>query len=336
MSSAKPGEPIDAVVTWVDGDDPRHQQKLETYLGWRARKRPKAAAKTRYADRGELEYCIASLLRFAPWLRYIFIVTDEQVPGFVGRLPAAAIDRIRVVDHKVIFRDMADSLPTFNSLSIETLLWRIPGLADNFVYFNDDCFLIKPVAPEVFFKSDKVVLRGTFRSLVKSTLKRKLKRMMGMGRPTRRTLQSETASLAGAEDRYLDVGHIPHPMRVSTFRDCFAKHPERMRRNASYPLRHVRQFWPVALANHLELRHDAAEISPLPEALYLSSTSDVEDIESLIEAETRPECKFLCAQSLDNASDAFMRLWIAWMDRIIGRLQPDSDRVDERPPVRDC
>lgn len=323
MCSEQTDGPIDAVVTWVDGDDPQHRQKLEAYLGRRARRRPKAAAETRYADRGELEYCVASLLRFAPWLRYIFIVTDAQRPGFLGRLPAEVSDRVRLVDHTEIFRGMAEGLPTFNSLSIETVLWRIPGLAENFIYFNDDCFLIKPVVASEFFDQGKVVLRGTFRPMIQPSVRRMLKRFIGLGRPTRRTLQSETAGLVGLEEHYLDVGHIPHPMRVSTFRDYSREHPQQMRRNAAYPLRHVRQFWPIALANHLEIRHHSAEISAYPESLYLNSKSGLRDMALLQDAEQRPECKFLCAQSLDNASQEFMASWMDWMDRHVGRFQDD-------------
>lgn len=313
-------EPIDAVVTWVDGEDPVHEKKLESYLGRRAKKRPKAAAKTRYADRGELEYCIASLIHFAPWLRRIYIVTDEQTPGFLETVDPELAQRVSVVDHKVIFQDFHRNLPTFNSLSIETMLWRIPGLADNFIYFNDDCFLIKSVEPENFFNDDGVVLRGTFRSPVRQRPMRKIARLMGRGRPTRRTLQSEAAALAGVADQYLDVDHIPHPMRVSTFRDYFAEHPEQLGRNSSFPLRDVRQFWPIALANHLELKHQSAQISSLPKSLYLSASAGTCDKKALTSVEENPDCKFLCAQSLDNVSDEFLSFWKAWMDKTVGRL----------------
>lgn len=318
-------EPIDAVVTWVDGDDPDHERKLEAYLGWRAKRRPKAAARTRYADRGELEYCIASLIRFAPWLRHIFIVTDEQTPGFMKCLPSTIADRVSVVDHKVIFRDFSNSLPTFNSLSIETMLWRIPGLSNNFIYFNDDCCLVKEVKPEDFFNDGAVVLRGTFRPIVKRQPFKQLKRLFGKGRPTRRTLQSEAAEMAGIRERFLDVDHIPHPMRVSTFRDFYAQYPRKLQRNASYPLRSVRQFWPIALANHLEINKKTASISATPESLYLSSFAGTDDIDRLVEIEGRPECKFLCAQSLDNANDEFMDFWKSWMDRIVGRIPRASN-----------
>lgn len=42
-------------------------------------------------------------------------------------------------------------LPTFSSQPIELNLHRINGLAERFVYFNDDMFLLRPVKRELFF-----------------------------------------------------------------------------------------------------------------------------------------------------------------------------------------
>lgn len=320
MCSQKTDQPIDAVITWVDGDDPAHRSKLEACLGRRSQRRPRAAARTRYANSGELEYCIASLLRFAPWLDHIYIVTDNQKPDFLGAIPQPLANRISVVDHKTIFDGFTNKLPTFNSLAIETMLWRIPGLSENFIYLNDDVFLIKPVAPADFFTSNKVVLRGTLRSRETRRLTSRLARGFGKGRPTIRALQSDAAGYAGLTDQYLDVEHIPHPMRVSTLRDYFAEHPRQLQSNAAFRFRDVRQFWPIALANHLEIKQGNAEFSQLPSSQYLSSSADVGDMAMLLEAEENANCKFLCAQSLDNASEEFMKLWRSWMDRNIGRL----------------
>ena len=45
-------------------------------------------------------------------------------------------------------------LPTFSSHVIELNLHRIQDLSENFVYFNDEVFLIKETKPEDFFKKD--------------------------------------------------------------------------------------------------------------------------------------------------------------------------------------
>jgi len=86
-------------------------------------------------------------------------VTDDQQP-VLAPMSAGEDAKIRIVDHRAIFAGYEDALPTFNSLSIETMLWRIPGLADHFLYFNDDVFLTAPVTPSDFFSADGPVLRG--------------------------------------------------------------------------------------------------------------------------------------------------------------------------------
>jgi hypothetical protein len=54
------------------------------------------------------------------------------------------------------------------------LLWRIEGLADRFLYFNDDMMFVGPVEPTDFFSSQgKVVLRGRWSKLERGARKRK-------------------------------------------------------------------------------------------------------------------------------------------------------------------
>ncbi len=75
----------------------------------------------------------------APWIRTIYIVTASQVPVWLN----TAHPRVRIIDHKELFPDPAAQLPTFNSLAIESVLHRIPGLSEYFLYFNNDgsCFV---------------------------------------------------------------------------------------------------------------------------------------------------------------------------------------------------
>ena len=58
--------------------------------------------------------------------------------------------RLRIVSHEEYIPPQY--LPTFNSNVIELWLHRIPELAEQFVLFNDDMYLIAPVASEDFFQ----------------------------------------------------------------------------------------------------------------------------------------------------------------------------------------
>ncbi|MFJ9181218.1 stealth family protein [Streptomyces sp. NPDC102360] len=136
--------PVDAVYTWVDGSDPQWQRRRAAAVG--EPYHPEAANAARYLSRDELRYSLRSLHLYAPWIRNIFIVTDQQVPSWLNTVHS----KINVVDHRDIFTDAA-ALPTFNSHAIESQLHHIEGLAEHFLYFNDDVFLGRPALPQDFF-----------------------------------------------------------------------------------------------------------------------------------------------------------------------------------------
>ncbi|MEV6834763.1 stealth family protein [Streptomyces sp. NPDC051133] len=136
--------PVDAVYTWVDGDDPAWQQRKAQAKGevYHA----ESASDARFISRDELRYSVRSLHLFAPWIRTIHIVTDDQVPAWLRE----DVPGIRIATHREIFRDRS-VLPVFNSHAIESQLHHIEGLSEHFLYFNDDMFIGRPVAPHAFF-----------------------------------------------------------------------------------------------------------------------------------------------------------------------------------------
>lgn len=138
--------PVDVVITTVDGSDPAWQEKFNTML---ERGSKSALAKTtnsgRYSSHDELRFLLRSLYYYAPYVRTIHLVTDSQKPAWLD------IDdpRINLVDH----RDIIDAkyLPTFNSDAIESCLWKIPGLSERFLYFNDDILLTSLTSESTFY-----------------------------------------------------------------------------------------------------------------------------------------------------------------------------------------
>ncbi|WP_232678910.1 stealth conserved region 3 domain-containing protein [Nocardioides sp. R-C-SC26] len=139
--------PVDVVYTWVDGSDETWDEarraRLAAITGTAQRR--ESSGRARFLDRGELRYSMRSLHLFAPWVRRIHLVTAGQRPAWLD------VDHpmINLVDHRDILP--ADALPTFNSHAIETALHRIEGLAEHFVYLNDDFLFGRPVRPESFF-----------------------------------------------------------------------------------------------------------------------------------------------------------------------------------------
>jgi hypothetical protein len=318
---------IDAVITWVDGADPTHRDKLDAWLAQSGRKRPPGADRTRFNDAGEIDYCIRSILRFAPWFRRIHIVVDGQTPTILDRLrDSEHAARFNIVDHREIFRGFEQHLPTFNSRSIITMLWRIEGLAENFVYFNDDMFLLRDVRPEDFFRDGKVVQRGLWRMQAGKTWPSRalawLKRLRGSRENKVGNLESQqmSARIAGFEDRYYRLYHNPYPMRCSTLRTFFAEHPELLESNSSYRLRSNDQFKTEAVATHLEFTHDGAIVD---NSLHVVQLKPSEQLPARVRrkitsADADTGAAFVCVQSLEMAPESMQREIVEWLQRRIG------------------
>jgi len=136
---------IDMVYTWVDGSDPAWQADFRHWIEATQGAVPESAFDpARFRSRDELRYSLRSVWAYCGWVRNIYVVTSGQVPAWLDDHP-----RIRVVPHSEILPPHA--LPTFNSHAIESALHRIDGLAEHFIYLNDDFFIGRPVRPEVFF-----------------------------------------------------------------------------------------------------------------------------------------------------------------------------------------
>ena len=144
--------PVDAVYKWVDGSDVKwlgnKKRALEESGGRYQAKGVSGVG--RFRDNGELKYSLRSVARFAPWIRKVFIVTDDQVPDWID----TSNPRVEIVDHKDIFESR--HLPCFSSRAINLRLHHIDGLSERFLSFDDDFFLGRPTSVSDFFhKSGK-------------------------------------------------------------------------------------------------------------------------------------------------------------------------------------
>lgn len=144
-------KPIDFVLLWVDGSDPVWLQKKIEYQKKENKAGYDASAK-RYRDYGLLKYWFRAVEKYAPWVHKVFLVTDGQVPEWLNR----EYPRLVCVDHRDYIP--AEYLPTFSANPIELNLHRIAGLSEQFVFFNDDMFLMQEVKPEFFFRNGMPVL----------------------------------------------------------------------------------------------------------------------------------------------------------------------------------
>jgi Stealth protein CR2, conserved region 2/Stealth protein CR1, conserved region 1 len=324
---------IDAVITWVDGADPKHAAKLNTYLESLGGRPPRAASKTRFHDSGELDYCVTSILKFAPWIRTIFIVTDDQIPSLMEEIKGTEYqDRIQIIDHKTIFKGYENCLPTFNSSSILNMLWRIPGLAEHFIFFNDDFVIVRPVYPEDFFRDDKVVLRGQWFSLLGDRMLERIKKLnpyfgikedQSKARPGHRERQKMAAMLLGYRRRYFRLPHNPHAWRVSTQRKFFEESPSVLAENICYPLRSPNQYVVEALAAHLEFKKGDALVDNNRKNVQLKPAEQfyLRIKYKLAQANRNNKYIFCCVQSIESASSEKQKLIFSWLDERVGCLK---------------
>ena len=135
---------IDFVILWVDGNDPAWLEEKNIY---QSKKKDDSNTVNRYRDWNLLPYWFRAVEQFSPWVRKIHFVTWGHVPTFLN----IEAPKLHIVRHKEFIP--SEYLPTFSSHAIEMNIHRIPGLAENFVYFNDDMFLLRPFEKEDFFRN---------------------------------------------------------------------------------------------------------------------------------------------------------------------------------------
>ena len=141
--------PFDIVVTWVDPDDPDWRNAYDRYRRSVPTQDDRSVGFGRYRDLGLLRYAIRAVFRNASWFRTLHLVTAGHTPDWLD----LAHPKINLVCHDQIFSD-TETLPTFNSVAIESQLHRIPGLSERFLYINDDVLILRQTRSSDFFGGD--------------------------------------------------------------------------------------------------------------------------------------------------------------------------------------
>ena len=303
---------IDLVIAWVDGDDPKLKKKRQSYQKT-TQVASDAVSATRFASNNEIYFNVASILKYVPFCRYIYIVSDEQQPKFIEEFAAQGIcakDKIRIIDHKQIFAGYEQFLPTFNTRSIETMLCNIPGLSDYFIYLNDDFFFNQPAQIEDFLNDGKMVVYGHWRSSLplkaKLDYRKTLQKLVGKPvQPKHAIAQMLGAQLAGM-NKFFEIHHYPHIVDKNILRNFLLSQPPLLAKQIQYKFRDVEQFNPISLMNHLKIKQGEVTLKPEIAINYLK---DERSVDSFIKGLQDPEIKYGCIQSMDQLpSDEFSKV----------------------------
>lgn len=160
--------PVDMVMTYVDPHDAGWRQRaralhqeLKQRMGPLGRlyhepaREPDPLDPALEGDRDEGYYAVHTATLFMPWLRHVWILTQRpHTPRWLPRDGVVNGVPVSVVHHDEVFDSTLHALPTFNSYMIEAHMHRIPGLAEHFIYFNDDFFVARPLRRSALFADD--------------------------------------------------------------------------------------------------------------------------------------------------------------------------------------
>ena len=137
-----PNTPIDIVLPWVNGDDPKWQEEKSKYDNMHIN------SNIRFQSWDNLQFIFRGIEKFMPWVHKIFFITWGHLPEWLD----TSNEKLQIVKHSEYIP--LQYLPTFNSNVIEMNYFRIEDLSENFILFNDDLFPLKPIAETYYFRNN--------------------------------------------------------------------------------------------------------------------------------------------------------------------------------------
>lgn len=207
---------MDIVITYVNGCDPGWQKQYHETTN-------APLSVERFRDWDTLKYLFRGIDKHMPFIENVFLVVamDSQVPEWINR------NKVKIVLHKDIIPEKY--LPTFNSCTIEMFLPFIPGLGEQFIYFNDDCFPIRPCREEDFFVNGRPCLFFSINRTAGNQYRKQCRNADAIAKKT-----------AGVpkEDFFLRSQHICTPLLKSKCLEVFEKNEKTVLASLS-PLREI-------------------------------------------------------------------------------------------------
>ncbi|MFC6439346.1 Stealth CR1 domain-containing protein [Bowmanella sp. JS7-9] len=292
--------PIDVVIFWVDGNDPVHRQKRQHYLAdfelESAQNSEQSTDDKRFVQHDELKYCLRSIRQHAPWCRTIWLVTDQQVPGFLDP-HKLALDGIELVDHRTLFTGVEQYLPTFNSRALAARVHHIPGLAERYLIGNDDVMLAGDVEESFFFVGDKPVIYADWRDESwPLTL-------------WRQGILSGASLMGFDRSHFIEPSHGFLPFSKSQMALLEQQFPEQFLNNLRYRFRHESQMLVESLYNHYCLKHDLCELRDTTPMVHFSfqlcREGSQEKVAFLLELLHTGQRKMLCINEFASLTGRF-------------------------------
>lgn len=151
-------EPIDAVITYVNDQDPNWIKEKDKYNNKSYNETINSRQKWRFQSSNEIKYCLLCIQKNCNFFRTIYIViASPSQKCDISFLTYETKNKIKFITHNEFYYDKSH-LPTFNSISIEHNIHNIPNLSEYFVYFNDDCFVNGVLTKQNFINKDNKII----------------------------------------------------------------------------------------------------------------------------------------------------------------------------------
>ena len=196
-------------------------------------------------------------------------------------------------------------------------------MAEHFIYFNDDFFLIKPTTPTHWFVDGKPVLRGRWETPPDKIWHKRLSTWLGLKNQARagfRKTQALAAELAGFTQKYFRCYHTQRALRKSTFETYFEASPQQLANQIQHTTRHHSQFNPYALAWHLEIKNNTMHLAKSVGVMELHNPErkSVSQIKRMLSnAEEDPEIICANVQNLNLATTEQQEIIFSWLRKIL-------------------
>lgn len=145
---------IDIVIPWLNPTEKWFSQ-YKNYCG--------DEDPARIRDLNTIRPAIKSILKNLPWIRYIWLIVFDEEQHTNLDWEELKNDKVKFVYHRDIIPQ--EFLPNFNSMIVECFAHKIEGLAENFIWTNDDMIFVKPIPQEFYFNNDNIVHRCRSTSL---------------------------------------------------------------------------------------------------------------------------------------------------------------------------
>jgi len=203
-------KPIDLVVSYVNSLDIDWQKQfidtINKYKGLLV-----GYTANRFRDFNTFRYFFRAVEENIPWIRKVFVVlqTPSQKPEWLQEGP-----KLKCVYHNEFIPQ--EYLPTYNSATIELFLWKIRGLSEHYIYFNDDMFVLNPLKESDFFDDNNNPV------LSFKTIEDKPQNYSSMLKNTEILARVAAKAFDDCDaDSWISDGHGCTPMKRSTWKFLF-------------------------------------------------------------------------------------------------------------------